>query len=184
MRILVTAIVTLVVGAFVLPLVLHALMKDTLEADNQSEGTAAAPARAAIGESAPPLKVAKWVKNGPVTIGPGKTYLIEFWGTYCPPCRESIPVMTMLQNKYRGRGLVVVGISCEQTATVSAFVKGAGKAMDYAVAVDNRRACWTAYMQATGNEYIPHAFIIDKEGKLEWHGPVGPSLEDLVLRSL
>lgn len=126
-----------------------------------------------LGDQAPELKVATWVKGGPVELakGKGKTiYVVEFWATWCPPCRESIPHLTELQKKLKDKGVVFVGVSSEEVGTVREFVKKMGSKMEYAVAVDDKGATTKRYLEAWGIEGIPHAFIVDKEGRIIWQG--------------
>ncbi|MBI5387614.1 MAG: redoxin family protein [Verrucomicrobia bacterium] len=132
---------------------------------------------AELGKAAAPLKIAEWIKGQPVDLaaGKGKTiYVVEFWATWCPPCRTSIPHLTELQRKFKDRGVVFVGVSDEKAATVKKFVDQMGAKMDYVVAVDDQRKTSAAYMEAYGIDGIPHAFVIDKLGKIVWHGhPMG-----------
>lgn len=124
-----------------------------------------------IGDSAPELEITSWVKNGPVKLSDGKdknVYVIEFWATWCPPCRASIPHLSKLQEKYKDKGLVVVGISNEDTASVERFVK-TQKDMEYHVGVDTSKdKTYSKYMD--GVDGIPHAFIVGKDGKIVWSG--------------
>jgi thiol-disulfide isomerase/thioredoxin len=52
-----------------------------------------------IGDPAARLKGLQWVKGGPVKLQKGNIYVVEFWATWCPPCRVSIPHLTKLQKK-------------------------------------------------------------------------------------
>jgi thiol-disulfide isomerase/thioredoxin len=135
---------------------------------------AAGPAVAAkLGDPAPPLSIAEWVKGGPVDLAAGKgknITVVEFWATWCPPCRTSIPHLTELQKKFKDKGVVFVGISNEELGTVASFVKEQGGQMDYVVAIDRGRATSDGYMKAFEQNGIPHAFIVDKDGKFAWHG--------------
>jgi len=74
-------------------------------------------AKSSIWTEAPKLEVEKWLSAVPETKG--KYLLIEFWATYCPPCRRSLPFLNMLHKKYRDE-LCVIGISTEDEATVRA----------------------------------------------------------------
>ncbi len=126
-----------------------------------------------LGDQAPELKVAEWVKGGPVTLaeGKGKTiFVVEFWATWCPPCRQTIPHLTQLQNKLKDKGVVIVGVSLEDASTIREFVKKMGSKMDYAVAVDDDGATSKRYLRAWGIEGIPHAFVVDREGRIAWQG--------------
>jgi len=145
-------------------------------------GIAALPALAlGLGDDAPPLKVEKWIKGGPIDLkaGQGKnTYVIEFWATWCRPCRESIPHMTALQKKYKDKGVVVIGVSVDADKgarktrdKVEDFVKDQGEKMEYAVALDAREGTTgDAYMDPFLLDGIPCAFIVTKEGKIFWQG--------------
>lgn len=133
-----------------------------------------APAPPALGVTAPPLNVAEWVQGEPVDLARGKgehIYVIEFWATWCGPCRTSIPHLTELQKKYMDRGVVCVGITDEQQDAdkVKAFVQTMGEKMAYTVAIDDQRATFEAYMKAYDQRGIPHAFLIDKRGRIVWH---------------
>ena len=128
-----------------------------------------------LGDKAPALKIAEWVKGEPVNVQDNKDnkiYVVEFWATWCAPCRMSIPHLTELQKKFKDKGVVIVGISDEQPQLekVKSFVKDQGEKMDYIVAVDDKEATNKAYMREFGVNGIPHAFIIDRESRIIWHG--------------
>lgn len=140
-----------------------------------------------LGDPAPALSVSEWVKGGPVTLadGKGKTvYVVEFWATWCPPCRESIPHLTELQKKYKDKGVVVIGVTTEDAADVQSFVTAQGAAMDYVVAVDKDGKTTEAYMDAFGEDGIPHAFIVDTAGAIVWHGHPLDGLDEAVAKFL
>ena len=136
-------------------------------------GTARFAAAAELGMTAPPLKIAKWVKGNAVDLAAGRgkgIYVVEFWATWCPPCRVSIPHLTALQKRFRGQGVTVIGISGELEGKVRPFVEKQGDAMDYVVAIDDGEQTSGAYMQAFQQNGIPHAFVVDKEGRVVWQG--------------
>ena len=135
---------------------------------------------AVLGDPAAPLKLAEWVKGQPVQLaeGKGKTvYVVEFWATWCPPCRASIPHLTQLQKKYKDKGVVFIGISDEKPATVKKFVEQMADKMDYRVALDQDRKTSGGYLEAYDISGIPHAFIVDKEGRIVWNGHPMAGLE-------
>lgn len=104
--------------------------------------------------------------------------IVEFWATWCTPCRHSATLLSSLQKKYANQGLVVVGISDEDRAIVEAFMKEADFKMNYTVAVDRDHNTTAKYRAAFNVDSIPYAFLVDKSGHIAWHGnPVLPSLE-------
>ena len=137
----------------------------------------------ALFDPAPELSV-KVVKGKPVTLAEGKgekVYVVEFWATWCAPCKYSIPHLSALQRKYASQGLVVIGISDEDLATVQPYVAKMGDEMDYTVALDENKATGNRYMKPFGLNSIPQAFVIDKDGRIIWYGhPMDPVLEELV----
>jgi len=94
----------------------------------------------------------------------GKPVLVEFWATWCPPCRESIPHLNQIYSKYRSKGLEIVGITNENEATVKKFQQQV--AMDYNVAINTPQSVYDQF----GIDAIPTAFLVDKAGKIVWAG--------------
>jgi thiol-disulfide isomerase/thioredoxin len=137
-----------------------------------------------LGDAAQPLTGLEWVKNGPVEIKPGTVYVVEFWATWCPPCKKSIPHLTELQHKYKDRNLVVVGISTEKVSVVKPFVDKMGGEMDYAVAVDTAGAVSRRYMDAFGRNTIPSAFVVGADGKIAWVGHPLDKMDAVLERTL
>jgi thiol-disulfide isomerase/thioredoxin len=131
---------------------------------------AATPAMgAALGDPAGDLKIATWVKGSPVTLEKGKVYVVEFWATWCGPCRESIPHLTEMQKKFKDK-VTFAGISTEELGEVKPFVDEMGGKMDYNVGVDDKEATSKAYMEAYGQDGIPCAFIVNKDKQIAWVG--------------
>jgi len=145
-----------------------------------------------LGDPAPPLNIAKWVKGDSVEMKPasktvngskpngGKVYVLEFWATWCAPCRASMPHLSKLQKEYKDKGLVVIGITDENESLVRSFVKQMGKNLGYTIAVDKRQATSRAYMGGVGAMGIPHTFVIDQQGRLAWHGSPFTGLDQVV----
>jgi thiol-disulfide isomerase/thioredoxin len=138
-----------------------------------------------LGDPAPPLKISAWVKGKPVDLAAVKgkqVVVVEFWATWCPPCRTSIPHLTAMQKKFPDA--IFVGVTDEEVATVKKFVTKMGDQMDYVVAVDQDKKTSAGYMEAFGQGGIPHAFIVDKEGRIVWHGHPMAGLDQAVAEVL
>jgi peroxiredoxin len=128
---------------------------------------------AQLGDPAPALSIGEWIKGDAIDMAEAKgknVVVVEFWATWCGPCRVSIPHLTEMQKKFEERGVVFVGVSDEDAPTVKPFVDNMGDKMEYRVAIDRNRQTSEAYMQAFGVNGIPHAFVIDREGRIAWHG--------------
>jgi thiol-disulfide isomerase/thioredoxin len=82
----------------------------------------------------------EYIKGTPIDVQASKgkkVIVVEFWATWCPPCRSSIPHLSELQHKYKSQNVEFIGITNEENMqTVKKFVDSMGANMDYAVAVD------------------------------------------------
>jgi thiol-disulfide isomerase/thioredoxin len=135
---------------------------------------------ASLGDAAAPLEIAEWIKGDAVDLAAvkgKKVVVVEFWATWCGPCKVSIPHLTEMQKKYESRGVVIIGVSDEESSKVKPFVNEQGGQMNYTVAIDRNRGTSAAYMEKYGQNGIPHAFVIDKEGRIAWHGHPMSGLE-------
>lgn len=94
----------------------------------------------------------------------GRAYVLEFWATWCPPCRTSIPHLNEIYGKYKARGLEIIGVTQEDRQTVRNFTKDVP--IEYTVAHDTYGKLNDQF-QIQG---IPHAMIVDKTGKIVWEG--------------
>jgi len=144
-----------------------------------------------IGNPAPPIKVTKWAKGTPVaSFEKGKTYVVEFWATWCPPCRESIPHLTELAKKFAGK-VTFIGVDCSEQdqddstcfPAVAKFVKDFGDRMEYNVAYDGSAAMMNKnWMDAAGEGGIPTAFVVDATGAIAWIGHPMDGLDEVLGR--
>lgn len=147
----------------------------TLAACRPSAGDRPAPptppgpaASAAAGQSAPAFTL-KSLTGETVSLADlkGQVVFIDFWATWCPPCRISIPAVERLHADYQGKAVRVLGVSIDEDIdALRAFVKKKGT--PYPVLMDSDSAVASAY----GADGIPHFVVVDKDGRLvdQWSG--------------
>jgi thiol-disulfide isomerase/thioredoxin len=146
-----------------------------------------------VGDAAPEFKVAETVKGDKIEkLDPKKTYVVEFWATWCGPCRTTIPHLTELSHKYKDKGVTFIGVDAfERDLTlVRPFLEEMGSKMDYTVVLDSvpegkkpqDGAMAKGWMAAAEENGIPTAFVV-KNGKVAWIGhpmTMDKALEEIV----
>ena len=121
-----------------------------------------------VGESAPPLSVEQWLTPEPDPAG--RMVLVDFWATWCPPCRAAIPKLNEWSRQFHDR-LLVVGLSDESPQQVQQMP---GPRIEYASAIDTQGRM----KSAVGVEGIPHVLLVDPQGVVRWQGfPFEPGHE-------
>jgi peroxiredoxin len=90
----------------------------------------------------------------------GKVVLVNFWATWCPPCRKEMPDLETLYGRFGSKGLVVLGISDEEAATVEPFIRK--RKVSFPVLLDPKRKVNDLFVVGG----IPKSFVYDREGKL------------------
>jgi thiol-disulfide isomerase/thioredoxin len=116
---------------------------------------------------APEINAVKWYNTpAPLTLAGlrGTVVVVEFWATWCPPCRASIPHLIELNQRYKDKGVVIIGLTDEDDAAakVGAFVRE--MKMKYPVGTGSSSG------GAYGVQGIPTAFVIARDGTIAWHG--------------
>ncbi len=147
-----------------------------------------------VGAPAPAFAVEHWYKGKPFTaFRRGRVYVVEFWATWCGPCKENIPHLTELQHEYADR-VTIVGVDISErpdeltedgiVKLVQPFVDKMGDGMDYAVAGDGvAQTMRTTWLHAAGQHFIPTAFLVGGDGVIDWIGQpdkMKPALDDLL----
>ncbi|KAJ3178414.1 hypothetical protein HDU85_005212 [Gaertneriomyces sp. JEL0708] len=130
----------------------------------------------------PALPNLKFVAGEPVDLvaaPPSNTkrvLVLEFWATWCGPCREVSPVLSDLQKKWQDKNVWFVGITQEDENTVKQFL--ATHPVSYTIAVDPQLRAQNQLLAPSGARGIPHAFLVDSTNHIVWSGhPLDPGFE-------
>ncbi len=124
-------------------------------------GAAAGPVK--VGDAAPALDAERIGAKGRVRIPKGKVVLVDFWATWCGPCKESFPAYQDLYVKYKASGLEILAVSAdepEEKASIPAWLKGRGREATFTVGWDDSRTAPKRW----GVKVMPTAFLVDKQG--------------------
>lgn len=114
------------------------------------------------GKPAPKFEFGEWLQGKPKSFE-GKTVLIDFWATWCGPCRDLIPKLNDWHTKFKN-DLIIVGLSDEKTETVKSFM--AKTKVSYPMAVDAKKTI----SAQLGIEGIPHVIVVSPDGVVRWQG--------------
>ena len=145
-----------------------------------------ASAQLTIGDKAPAFPVAGFVKGDKISnLEKGKTYVIEFWATWCGPCIAAMPHLSDMADKFKGKvDFISVNTwdyakdsekkaeSGDTHATrVNDWVSKNTDKMRYNIVLDDDKdTIATTWMRAAGRNGIPCAFIVNEEGNIAWIG--------------
>jgi thiol-disulfide isomerase/thioredoxin len=150
----IVAVVALGSGSFIRSLISDAYQTE-LTSDESQQG-----AQAILATQLPDLDgndqtVSQWL---------GKVIVVNFWATWCTPCREEIPEFIEAQKKYGDQGLMFVGIAIDQADKVKMFSKEFG--INYPVLVGSMNT-WSL-LEAAGNRHsaLPYTVVINRSGEL------------------
>ena len=118
--------------------------------------------KTATGQPAPDWQLAGF-DGKPIKLSDfkGKVVVLNFWATWCPPCRKEIPTLVALQKDYGAQGVVVVGVSLDQggSPAVQSFASKMGIECPIAIGSEELAAAY-------GVQAIPTTFVIDRAGNV------------------
>lgn len=115
-----------------------------------------------IGKPAPDFSLSD-TESRTVTLSDykGKVVILNFFATWCPPCRGEIPDFIDIQSEYASRGVAFIGVSMEKAGTLKTFVNRMG--INYPVLADSASQAFTKYGPIRG---VPTTFVVDKGLKI------------------
>ena len=136
-------------------------------------------AQVKVGQPAPEISLPN-AKGDTLTLSSfkGKVVLIDFWASWCRPCRESNPHVVKLYEKYKDKGFEVFGVSIDNNK--SSWLKAVKRdKIPYTQVIDGEG--WDApTAMRYGVDAIPATFVLNKDGKIEAINLEGPELEEKI----
>ena len=119
-------------------------------------------------------------KEQPLAQWKGKVLVVNFWATWCEPCKEEMPRFMKLQADYGGKGLQFLGIAIDEPAKVSAFARDLG--LNYPTLVGGYGAIELSKTFGNRLGALPFTIVLDRSGAVA-HTQLGP-LKDAQLRAI
>lgn len=95
----------------------------------------------------------------------GKVIVLNFWATWCPPCREEMPELDALYKKYQSQNVVVIGIAAEELATMRQYA--INSPVSYPLLAGDMEAIGLASLLGNAQGALPYTVIINTNGLVE-----------------
>ncbi len=136
------------------------------------------------GKKAPTLDSVEWLQGQPIPKWErGNVYVLDFWATWCGPCRASIPHLNELARQYDNQSVSIIGVAIwprNGMVPTDEFVRERGDDMAYPIAEDIDGETADAFMRAAGRNGIPTAMVVDQKGKVAWIGHPMDGLDEVL----
>jgi thiol-disulfide isomerase/thioredoxin len=114
----------------------------------------------------------------------GKVTVVNFWATWCPPCKREIPTFIELQDQYGNRGVQFVGIAIDNKDQVTAYVDDTG--VNYPTLIGNENAVAVSREYGNRLDALPYTVIIDRRGDINFvkRGELTRDVAEQVIQTL
>ena len=131
------------------------------------DSTVAPAAAALVGQRRPDFTLADAAGNAIAAADfDGHVVLLNFWATWCAPCVEEMPMLSLLHNDFAARGLQVVGIAVDEPARARSFADGLG--LDYPLLFGQGEAMLVGRRYGNASGMLPYSVLIDAAGIVRW----------------
>jgi peroxiredoxin len=137
-----------------------------LRGDPNAGSSAEGPA-ALVGKPRPPFTLG--ASDGRIVSAEdfdGDVLLVNFWATWCAPCRKEMPMLDEVHGQYADRGLAVVGIALDDVARAREFAEGLGIGYTILVGAGDVMATGLAWGNRAG--LLPYTVLVDRDGIVRW----------------
>jgi thiol-disulfide isomerase/thioredoxin len=94
----------------------------------------------------------------------GQVVVVNFWATWCTPCRREIPALVDLQSRYGERGLVTIGVAIDRPEDVAAFTRGLG--VNYLILLGDAEAAEVSRRFGNDLGVLPFTAVVDRKGRI------------------
>lgn len=146
----------IVLGVAVVALAIGALMQGRRSSESAAREAAEKLISLALPDpSGKPQRLDQWR---------GKVLVINFWATWCEPCREEMPTLIRAQRKYAPNGVQVVGIALDSAAKVQQFAKSLG--VDYPLVIGTLETIEVTRQIGNGSGGLPYTVVLDRDGNI------------------
>lgn len=126
------------------------------------------------GPIAPAVSTQRIMKNGPSRNRHNTIRVVEFWATWCGPCKQTIPALSQMQKQFQNRNVQIIGITSEEdVSVVQQYVDDMGASMNYTVGFDPDWRTTGAFSRIWKVNSIPHAYLVSHDNRIVWHGHPG-----------
>ncbi|WP_198262497.1 TlpA family protein disulfide reductase [sulfur-oxidizing endosymbiont of Gigantopelta aegis] len=96
----------------------------------------------------------------------GKVVLLNFWATWCPPCRYEMPDFVEVYDQYKDQNFVIIGVGTDDPAKIAKFVEQLN--VSYPILVGGREAMQISYQYGNHSGALPYSIIFDQQGNIRY----------------